>query len=199
MSNNYEKAIDFLENDESTDAKKYFLKAYEEGFKKSLYYLRKIRKEEHECKKLVKNLTYDKIKSKLGYVVEIPTHFTKLNTIDDKCFDTITMEKDEDFDFYNIKTHGFLIEIPDGCIDLVSVDSVIKNMSNIDEVRNYKNEKISGKIIVSKSIQGTINYTLITSVNKGIYEFKIDVDEFLVDEYRDVIDSIFDSFYISED
>lgn len=195
MSNNYEKAIDLLENDESTEAKKYFFKAYEEGFKKSLYYLRKIRKEEHECKKLVKNLTYDKIKSKLGYVVEIPTHFTKLNTIDDKCFDTITMEKDEDFDFYNIKTHGFLIEIPDGCIDLVSVDSVIKNMSNIDEIRNYKN----GKIIVSKSIQGTINYTLITSGNKGIYEFKIDVDEFLVDEYRDVIDSIFDSFYIIED
>lgn len=199
MSNNYEKAIDFLENDESTEAKKHFLKAYEEGFKKSLYYLRKIRKEEHEYKKLVKNLTYDKIKSKLGYVVEIPTHFTKLNTIDDKCFDTITMEKNEDFDFYNIKTHGFLIEIPDGCIDLVSVDSVIKNMSNIDEVRNYKNEKINGKIIVSKSIQGTINYTLITSGNKGIYEFKIDVDEFLVDEYRDVIDSIFDSFYIIED
>lgn len=195
MSNNYEKAIDLLENDEATEAKKYFLKAYEEGFKKSLYYLRKIRKEEHECKKLVKNLTYDKIKSKLGYLVEIPTHFIKLNTIDDKCFDTITMEKYEDFDFYNIKTHGFLIEIPDGCIDLVSVDSVIKNMANIDEIRNYKN----GKIVVSKSIQGTINYTLITSGNKGIYEFKIDVDEFLVDEYRDVIDSIFDSFYIIED
>lgn len=195
LSNNYEKAIDLFENDESKEAKKYFLKAYEEGFKKSLYYLRKIRKEEHECKKLVKNLTYDKIKSKLGYVVEIPTHFIKLNTIDDKCFDTITMEKDEDFDFYNIKTHGFLIEIPDGCIDLVSVDSVIKNMSNIDEIRNYKN----GKIIVSKSIQGTINYTLITSGNKGIYEFKIDVDEFLVDEYRDIIESIFDSFYIIED
>lgn len=199
MSNNYEKAIDFLENGESTEAKEYFLKSYEEGFKKSLYYLRKIRKEEQECEKVVKNLTYDKIKSKLGYGVEIPTHFEKLNTIDDKCFDTITIEKDEDFGFYNIKTHGFLIEIPDGCIDLVSIDSVIKNMSNIDEVRNYKNEKISGKIIVSKSIQGTINYTLITSGNKGIYEFKIDVDEFLVDEYRGVIDYIFDSFYISED
>ena len=62
----------------------------------------------------------------------------------------------------------------------------------IEDIKN-------GKIIVSKSIQGTINYTLITSGNKGIYEFKIDVDEFLVDKYRDVIDSIFDSFYIIED
>ena len=199
MSNNYEKAIEFLENSEPIEAKKYFLKSYEEGFKKSLYYLRKIRNEEDGCEKMVKNLTYEKIKSKLGYIVKIPSNFKKLNTIDDKYFDTITVEKDDDFDFYNIKTHGFLIEIPDGCVDLVSVDSVVKNMSNIDEVRNYKNEKISGKIVVSKSIEGTINYTLITSGTKGIYEFKIDVDEFLANGYKDVIDYIFNSFYIYED
>jgi hypothetical protein len=198
LTNNYEKAIDFLESNNIEEAKLYFLKAYEEGFKKSLYYLRKIRKEEHDNKKLTDNFNYKNIESKLGYGVDIPSHFIQLNTIDDKCFDTITMEKDENFNFYNIKTHGFLIEIPDGCVELVSIESVIKNMANIDKVLDYKNKYISGKIIISKSVQGTINYTLITAGKLGIYEFKIDVDEFLVDVYKDVIDKIFDSFYIIE-
>lgn len=199
MTTNYEKAIDLLENNNIEEAKKYFLKAYEEGFKKSLYYLRKIRKEEYNNKKLINEFKYKRVKSRLGYTVDIPSHFIILNTIDDRCFDTITIEKDEDFNFYNIKTHGFFIEIPNGCIDLVSIESVIKNMSNIDKVIDYKNDKVNGKIIISKSIQGTINYTLITSGKLGIYEFKIDVDEFLEDGYKDVIDKIFASFYINED
>lgn len=41
LSNNYEKAIDLFENDESKEAKKYFLKAYEEGFKKVIVLLEK--------------------------------------------------------------------------------------------------------------------------------------------------------------
>lgn len=199
MTTNYEKAIDLLENNNIEEAKTYFLKAYEEGFKKSLYYLRKIRKEEYNNKKLINEFKYKRVKSRLGYTVHIPSHFIQLNTIDDRCFDTITIEKDEDFNFYNIKTHGFFIEIPNGCIDLVSIESVIKNMSNIDKVIDYKNDKVNGKIIISKSIQGTINYNLITSGKLGIYEFKIDVDEFLEAEYKDVIDKIFDSFYINED
>lgn len=199
LSTNYEKAIDLLENNNIEEAKTYFLKAYEEGFKKSLYYLRKIRKEEYNNKKLINEFKYKRVKSRLGYTVDIPSHFIQLNTIDDRCFDTITIEKDEDFNFYNIKTHGFFIEIPNGCIDLVSIESVIKNMSNIDKVIDYKNDKVNGKIIISKSIQGTINYNLITSGKLGIYEFKIDVDEFLEAEYKDVIDKIFDSFYINED
>lgn len=196
MSENYKKAISFLDNNNYKESKKYFLKAYEDGVKKSIYYLRKIRNEENKHKSFLQNLTYEDIKSKLGYGVKIPSHFKNLSTIDDKCFDTITIEKEEDFEFFNIKTTGFLIEIPKGCIDLVSVNSIIKNMTNLEEVRNYQNENINGKIIIKRSNQGVINYTLITTGCNGIYEFKIDVDEFLIDEYKEMIKYIFNSFYI---
>lgn len=198
MSENFKKAVSFLDKKDYENAREYFLKSYEKGIKKSAYYLRKIRHEEGSYKRLNKNLSFEKIKSNLGFEVEIPTHFEKLSTIDDKCFDIITVEKEENFEFFNIKTTGFLIEIPKDCVDLVSINSIIKNMTNIDEIRNYENKNIKGKLIISRSNQGVINYTLMTNGCNGIYEFKIEVDEFLADEYKDIIRYIFNSFYIIE-
>lgn len=196
MSNNYEKAVELLKNKEIEKSKKYFLKAYEEGFKKSSYYLRKIRNEQNKYNKNTNDFKYDTIKSNLGYEVEIPSHFKKLETINDKCFDTITMEKDEDFELYNIKTQGFLIEIPNECINLISIDSIVNQILNVDEIMEYENEKTSGKIVKTKAIDGIVSYTLITVGKKGIYELKINVDEFLEKQYKNVIDKIFNSFNI---
>ncbi len=196
MSINYEKAVELLENKEIEKSKQYFLKAYEEGFKKSSYYLRKIRNEQNNFIKNTNDFKYDIIKSNLGYEVEIPNHFKKIDTINDKCFDTITLEKDENFELYNIKTQGFLIDIPSECVDLISIDSIINHIFNIDEIIEYENEKISGKIVKTRALDGIISYTLMTVGKNGIYEFKINVDEFLEKQYKNVIDKIFNSFNI---
>ena len=67
---------------------------------------------------------------------------------------------------------------------------------NIDEIIEYENEKISGKIVKTRALDGIISYTLMTVGKNGIYEFKINVDEFLEEQYKNVIDKMFNSFNI---
>jgi hypothetical protein len=196
LSVNYKKAIELLENGKIEESKQYFLKAYEEGLKKSLYYLRKIRNEQSKFIANTSDFEYETLKSNLGYEVDIPNHFKKLDTINDKCFDTITIEKNDDFELYNIKTQCFLIEIPNGCIDLISIENIISHISNIDNIIDFENEKTKGKIIKTKAVEGSISYTLLSLGKLGIYEFKIIVDEFLEPYYKNVIDKIFNSFHI---
>lgn len=160
----------------------------------SLYYLRKIRNKQNIDNKKEKNYSCKTIQSNLGYKVDIPNSFEFLDTINDKYFDTITIEKDENFDLYNLKTQGFLLEIPKGCLELISIDSIIDNMKNVKEVMNYESTNIIGKIVKTKHIYGIVSYILITKGEKGIYQFKISVDEFLENEYINVIHKILDSF-----
>lgn len=181
----YEKNIDFLDSKEL------------EQFKKTGYYLRKIRKEQMNYKKDTNDFKYKTIESNLGYSIDIPTHFQVIDTIEDKCFDTITIEKDEDFELYNIKTQGFLIEIPSECIELISIDSILKHMINIENIIDYKSENVIGKLIKTRATDGIINYILLTTGKYGIYELKISVDEFLKNEYKNVIDEIYSSFCIT--
>ena len=197
MSNNYEEGVELLKEDNLELAKEKFIKSYEEGNKRALYYLRKIKNMQAIPKHNLDKLQYTTEKSKLGYEVEIPTKWLKAKSIDDRCFDTITFEKYDDH-IINIKTQGFLIEIPDGCIDLISIDGVISHIGNIDRVEEYKNEYCEGKIVKSEEIDGTISYTLMTIGKKGIYEFKISIDQFLDESYREVKDYIFNSFKIIE-
>lgn len=194
MDKNNEKGIQLLENNDIENAKKHFLNSAESGEKKALYYLRKIRNKENIDNKREKNYSYKTIQSNLGYKVAIPDSFKFLDTINDKYFDTITIEKDDDFDLYNLKTQGFLIEIPNDCLDLISIDSIINHMQNINEVMNYESENTIGKIVKTKHIYGIVSYTLITKGYKGIYQFKMSVDEFLENEYTNVIHKILNSF-----
>ncbi len=194
MDKNYEKGVQLLENNDIEGAKKYFLNSLESGEKMSLYYLRKIRNKQNRGNKKQKNYFYKTIKSNLGYKVDIPNSFEFLDTINDKYFDTITIEKDENFDFYNLKTQGFLLEIPKGCLELISVDSIIDNMKNVKEVINYEGSNVIGKIVKTKHIYGIVNYIKIIKGKKGIYQFKISVDEFLENEYKNVIHKILNSF-----
>ncbi|MGL5751527.1 MAG: hypothetical protein ACRCXT_13425, partial [Paraclostridium sp.] len=138
-----------------------------------------------------------KEKSNLGYEVEIPRNWMRMSSIDDKCFDTITRDKFNDY-IYNAKTQGFLIEIPEGCIDLISIDSVISHMGNLSDIKDYKNSFCEGKLIKTEGIDGTINYTLITTGKKGIYQFNILIDQFLEKEYEEVKNHILNSFKVIE-
>lgn len=194
MDKNYEKGIELLENNDIENAKKYFLNSVESGEKRALYYLRKIRNKQNIDSKRKKEYSYKIIQSNLGYKVYIPDSFKFLDTINDKCFDTITIGKDDNFDLYNLKTQGFLIEIPNDCLELISIDSIINHMPNISEVMDYESENTIGKIVKTKPIYGIVSYTLITKGYKGIYQFKISVDEFLENEYVNVIYKILNSF-----
>lgn len=197
MSNNYEEGIELLKDENLELAKEKFIKSYEEGNKRALYYLRKIKNMQDIPNCNLNKLQYTTEKSKLGYEVEIPTKWLKVKSIDDRCFDTITFEKYDEY-IINIKTQGFLIEIPDGCIDLISIDGVISHIANIDRIEEYRNDYCEGKIVKSEGIDGTINYTLMTVGKRGIYEFKISIDQFLDESYREVKDYIFNSFKIIE-
>lgn len=197
MSTNYELGIELLKEGNLNLSKEKFIEAYEDGNKRALYYLRKIKHTEGAYKQNLEKLQYSTQKSKLGYEVNLPDCWKKIKSIDDKCFDTITLEISDEY-IYNIRTQGFLIEIPNGCIDLISMDGLISHIGNIDKVEEYKNDFCEGKLIKSEGIDGTINYTLITIGKRGIYEFKISVDQFLDESYKDIKDYIFNSFKIVE-
>lgn len=182
----YKKNIDFLDSTEL------------EQLKKTEYYLRKIRKEQMNFQKNVNDFKYKTLKSNLGYSIDIPIHFETIDTINDKCFGTITIEKEEDFELYNIKTQGFLIEIPNGCIELISIDSILKQLLNIESISEYKSENTEGKIVKTRAVEGVINYILLTTGKRGIYQLKLSVDEFLENNYKDVINNIFSSFCITD-
>lgn len=199
MLDNYELGIEFFKNGKLELSKNSFIKAYEEGNKNAIYYLREIRNinDKNINTNINTDVEYYTNKSRLGYEVDIPKNWTEVESIDDKCFDTITIDKYDDY-IYNVKTQGFLIEIPKGCIELISIDGVIAHMGNLDEVKDYKNNFCKGKLIKTEEIDGTINYILLTTGNRGIYQFKISVDKFLNEKYKEIIEYIFSSIRIIE-
>ena len=165
-----------------------------EKLKETEYYLRKKRSKEPKKNLDLNNLKYQSITSDLGYKIDIPLHFEKKETINDKCFDTIFFEKDKEYDLYNIKTQGFFIEIPGECMNLISIESILKHMANIEEIKEYENNNVSGKLVKTKPSNGIKDYILITKVERGIYELKISIDEFLKEDYEKVALNIINSF-----
>lgn len=197
MENSYELGINLLKEGNVELSKEKFIKAYENGNKRALYYLRKIKNIQNTYENNLDEIKYTTEKSKLGYEVEIPSNWRKTESIDDKYFDTITIQSSDKY-VYDIKTQGFLIEIPNGCIELISIDEVISNIGNIECVEEYSSEFCDGKLIKSEGIDGTINYTLMTTGKRGIYEFKVIIDQFLDEKYNDVKKHIFNSFRVKE-
>lgn len=162
--------------------------------KETEYYLRKKRSEEPKKNLDLNNFKYQTITSDLGYKIDIPLHFEKKETVNDKCFDTIFLEKDKEYNLYNIKTQGFFIEIPGECMNLISIESILKHMTNIEETIDYENENVSGKLVKTKPSNGIKDYILITKVERGIYELKVSVDEFLKEDYEKIALNIINSF-----
>lgn len=197
MINSYELGVNLLKENNIELSKEEFIKAYEYGNKRALYYLRKIKNIQSTHEKNLDEIRYTIEKSKLGYEVEIPINWNRIVSIYDKHFDTITIEEYDKY-IYNIKTQGSLIEIPEGCIDLISIEDVIANVENIENVEEYRNGFCDGKLIKSECIDGTIIYTLMTTGKRGIYEFKVFVDQFLDINYTDIRKHILNSFKIVE-
>ncbi|EPZ59221.1 hypothetical protein H477_1975 [[Clostridium] sordellii ATCC 9714] len=77
---------------------------------------------------------------------------------------------------------------------MISIESILKHMTNIEETIDYENENVSGKLVKTKPSNGIKDYILITKVERGIYELKVSVDEFLKEDYEKVALNIINSF-----
>lgn len=180
------------------DAKKYLMKSYKNGFKKSGEILREIRhKEKGENLKII-DIDFENRKSDLGYSIDVPKNWTELKSKNKKCFDTIAIDKFDGDVIFNIKMQVFLIEIPYNMTDCVSLDRVANNMGCIESVI-FNNGNCEGRLICSEGLDGTCNYIFIAKGKRGIYDLRIVVDKYLDSAYEDIIDHIVYSFNIEDD
>ena len=176
-------------------AKEYLLNSYKNGFKKSGALLREIRHEEKMIKENIDNIEYETIFSKLGYKIDMPKSWMKLESKNENCFDTIAIDSVDGDVIFNIKMQVFLIEIPDNMSFCVDLNRVVNNMGCIESV-TFNNNNCDGRLICGEGLDGTCNYLFITKGKKGVYQLKIIVDKYLDSAYEDVIDHIIYSFDI---
>lgn len=178
-------------------AKEYLLSSYKNGFKKSGALLREIRYEEKNINEDTNNIEYETIISNLGYKIDMPKNWIKLESKNNHCFDTIAIDMVDGDVIFNIKMQVFLIEIPDNMSFCVDLNRVASNMGCIESVE-FNNKNCDGRLICGEGLDGTCNYLFISKGRKGIYEVKIIVDKYLDSIYEEVIDHIIYSFDIIE-
>ncbi len=176
-------------------AKEYLLNSYKNGFKKSGALLREIRHEEKIIKENIDNMEYETIISKLGYKIDMPKSWIKLESKNENCFDTIAIDTVDGDVIFNIKMQVFLIEIPENMSFCVDLNRVANNMGCIESVA-FNNNNCDGRLICGEGLDGTCNYLFITKGKKGVYQVKIIVDKYLDSMYEEVIDHIIYSFDI---
>lgn len=180
------------------EAKKYLMKSYKNGFKKSGALLREIRYNQNkEIKKQV-NVDFETINSDLGYTIDMPKDWVRLDPKNKNCFDTVAIDNFDGDVIFNIKMQVFLIEVPDSMTSCVSLDRVANHMGCIESV-DFNNGHCDGKLICGEGLDGTCNYIFMTKGKRGVYDLRVIVDKYLEPIYEDIIDHIIYSFDLSED
>lgn len=176
-------------------SKEYLIKAYKKGFKRAGLLLREIRYEENNEINKNLNIEYENKISDLGFIIDIPKNWIKLDPKNKNCFDAVAID---DFDgdvIFNIKMQVFLIEIPENMSYCVDLDRVANNMGCIESI-NFNNGKCDGKLICGEGIDGTCEYIFVSKGKKGVYDLRVIVDKYLEPMYEDIIDHIIYSFDI---
>lgn len=178
-------------------AKKYLISSYKNGYKKAGALLREMNHKDNEvCKKIV-DIEYEKINSNLGYTIDMPKNWIKLESKNKECFDTIAIDKVDGDVLFNIKMQVFLIEIPNNMSYSVNLDRIANNMGCIESV-SFNNGHCEGKLICGEGLDGTCNYIFISKGSKGVYDLRVIVDKYLDPVYEEVIDHIIYSFDIED-
>ena len=178
-------------------SKKYLMESYKQGFKKSGELLRKMRYEEKGVLYKKIEIEYENKVSDLGYSIDVPNQWMKLQSKNKKCFDTIAIDGFDGDVIFNIKMQVFLIEIPYNMAYSVSLDRVANNMGCIESVE-FNNGNCEGRLICGEGIDGTCDYIFISKGRRGVYDLRIMVDKYLEPEYEDIIDHIVYSFKIED-
>ena len=176
-------------------SKEYLMKSYKNGYKKSGALLREMRHEENENFDKIVDTEYETIISDLGYKIDMPKNWVKLESKNKHCFDTIAIDVVDGDVIFNIKMQVFLIEIPKNMSFCVDLDRVANNMGCIESV-SFNNGNCNGKLICGEGLDGTCNYLFISKGMRGVYDVRVIVDKYLDPIYEEVIDHIIYSFDI---
>ncbi len=182
-------------NKDIVKAKEYLMKAYKNGFKRAGLLLREIRYEENKKLNKEVDVKFENKVSDLGFVIDIPKEWVKLDPKNKNCFDAVAIDSFDGDVIFNIKMQVFLIEIPDNMSYCVDLERVANNMGCIESV-NFNNGKCDGKLICGEGIDGTCEYIFISKGKKGVYDLRVIVDKYLESIYEDIIDHIIYSFDI---
>lgn len=182
-------------NLDKVKAKEYLMKAYKNGFKKAGLLLREIRYEEHKQIEKEVNIEFEKKISDLGFIIDMPKNWIKLDPKNKNCFDAVAIDNFDGDVIFNIKMQVFLIDIPENMSYCVDLDRVANNMGCIESV-NFNNGNCTGKLICGEGIDGTCEYIFISKGIRGVYDLRIIVDKYLEPIYEDIIDHIIYSFDI---
>ena len=176
-------------------SKEYLMKSYKNGYKKSGALLREMRHEENKNFDKIVDTEYETIISDLGYKIDMPKNWVKLESKNKHCFDTIAIDVVDGDVIFNIKMQVFLIEIPENMSFCVDLDRVANNMGCIESV-SFNNGNCNGKLICGEGLDGTCNYLFISKGMRGVYDVRVIVDKYLDPIYEEVIDHIIYSFDI---
>lgn len=176
-------------------AKEYLMKAYKNGFKRAGLLLRELRYEENENLSKDVDMDFENKISDLGFVIDIPKNWVKLDPKNRNCFDAVAIDSFDGDVIFNIKMQVFLIEIPENMSYCVDLERVANNMGCIESV-NFNNGNCNGKLICGEGIDGTCEYIFVSKGRRGVYDLRVMVDKYLEPIYEDIIDHIIYSFDI---
>lgn len=176
-------------------AKEYLMKAYKNGFKRAGLPLRELRYKENKNLNKEINMEFENKISDLGFTIDIPKDWIKLDPKNKNCFDAVAIDGFDGDVIFNIKMQVFLIEIPENMSYCVDLERVANNMGCIESV-NFNNGNCEGKLICGEGIDGTCDYIFVSKGKRGVYDLRVMVDKYLEPIYEDVIDHIIYSFDI---
>lgn len=182
-------------NKDIIKAKEYLMKSYKNGFKRAGLILRELRYEENKELNKDINIEFENKISKLGFTIDIPKDWIRLEPKNKNCFDAVAIDSFDGDVIFNIKMQVFLIEIPDNMSYCVNLERVASNMGCIESV-NFNNGKCDGKLVCGEGIDGTCEYIFVSKGKKGVYDLRVIVDKYLEPMYEDIIDHIIYSFDI---
>ena len=192
----YENAIIYLTrcaNNDNSQAQ--YELAYKNGFKRAGLLLRELRYEENKNLSKDVDMDFENKISDLGFVIDIPKNWVKLDPKNKNCFDAVAIDSFDGDVIFNIKMQVFLIEIPENMSYCVDLERVANNMGCIESV-NFNNGNCNGKLICGEGIDGTCEYIFVSKGRRGVYDLRVMVDKYLEPIYEDIIDHIIYSFDI---
>ena len=140
---------------------------------------------------------YETVQSDLGYIIDMPKNWIRLESKNKNCFDTVAIDTVDGDVIFNIKMQVFLIEIPENMSFCVDLDRVANNMGCIESVV-FNNGHCDGRLICGEGLDGTCNYLFISKGARGVYDVRVIVDKYLDSSYEKIIDHIIYSFDIIE-
>ncbi len=159
--------------------------------------LREMRHEDIGKQYKIVDTEYETVQSDLGYIIDMPKNWIRLESKNKNCFDTVAIDTVDGDVIFNIKMQVFLIEIPENMSFCVDLDRVANNMGCIESVV-FNNGHCDGRLICGEGLDGTCNYLFISKGARGVYDVRVIVDKYLDSSYEKIIDHIIYSFDIIE-